>query len=285
MRLWRAVTLCGPVLVAGAWSSTAHGQDPNACAAAAEQGQVLHGDHKLLAARQQLLRCVVEACPKVVRDDCIDRLSRVDDATPSLAIHAKDTRGQDVIGARVLLDGVQVSARLDGTALRVDPGPHRVRLETASGASADLDVLAAEGQKGRVVEITFAEALTADGRKVGDASNDGARGGGGPGWPALSYVLLGAGVVSLGLGTYFELAGQSAYRDLRDGCATSHSCAEGDVDAAKLKLYVLAPVTLGLGAALIAGGAFVVLSRGPASARAGLAPAPGGAVGSLRVSF
>src|SRR5204862_4599473 len=61
----------------------------------------------------------------------------------------------DVLDARVLVDEKVVATRLDGIAVEIDPGVHRIHFEVAGRPPIELTVVLVEGQKNRVVEATW----------------------------------------------------------------------------------------------------------------------------------
>ena len=301
-------------VVLGDASAGAQPAGKGACFDAAEKAQLLryHGD--LVGARPQLIACASEECPAAVRHDCADWLAQVDAATPTVTIHARDARGRDVIGARVLIDGAVVAERLGGTAISANPGAHRIRLETPSGATYEEQVLLTEGRKERLIDATFSVELGPDGMPIAPGSpsssagpagsatspgEGGGAGGAGTGGSGGGRLLLvgGLGVigaVGISLATYFEVAGQKEYNDLKNGCGTTRSCSQSGIDTSKQKLYVLAPVTFGVGVvALGAAAALFFFGRHDAAEHAtsagwsfGVTGAPGiGASGTLLLRY
>jgi hypothetical protein len=255
-RALHAICATTLLLASALTSPGARAQPPagkTSCFDAAEQAQLLryHGD--FVGARPGLIACASEGCPAAVRRDCADWLAQVDAATPSVAIHARDSRGRDVIGVRVLIDGALVADKLGGTAIAANPGAHRIRLETSSGATFEEQVLLTEGQKERLVDATFSVELGTDGMPP----SPGATGTEPPPGPGTEtgggsrMLLVGGfgvlGLVGLGVATYFEVAGQKEYSDLKNGCGATRSCGSSDNDSSKQKLYVFAPVSLGVG--------------------------------------
>jgi hypothetical protein len=243
------VVAWGPARASGASPA-----ETEACLRAAEQAQALRDEHHLLLeARQRLLVCSRDVCPDVVRRDCTTWLSEIEAATPSLAIHARDAHGDDVLAVRVVVDGVVRASVLDGTSLPVNPGPHRIRLEASSGTSVEREVLVTECQKHRIVEMVF-ERVTTDSPKAlpstveeKDDKKDHASSA-----SPIVLGLAGVGVVALGVGTYFEVSGMSDYGTMRDGCAAAHACSVSEVDDAKRNLYVAAPIAFGIGVVSLA---------------------------------
>jgi hypothetical protein len=125
------------------------------CIAAAEATQELRDKKQLVEARAQALRCTLDACPAVVRHECVVWLREIEEATPSLVFRARDESGQDLIETRVLLDGKVIAEKLDGSPVRLDPGEHSVRFEPhdASRPAVDQKVLVPVGEKNRVVTV------------------------------------------------------------------------------------------------------------------------------------
>jgi hypothetical protein len=218
-----------------------------ACFDAAEQGQLFRYNGDLVGARERLMACATTECPVAVAHDCTKWLGEVIEALPSLAIHAKDSRGHDVIGAAVLIDGRRVAVQLGGVAVAINPGAHRIRLETPAGVTYEEKILLVEGQKDRVLDATFPVDLNLDGTraKAPPVQPEVARGGHTVDAVALAFAAV--GVSGIALATYFELAGQSEYRALEKGCGLSGTCYPSAIDSSKGKLYYGAPITFGVG--------------------------------------
>jgi hypothetical protein len=244
--------------------------EKQACASAAEEAEQLRIDARLLAARERLLRCSRPGCPATVRSDCGQWMTEVAAAVPTVVLGARDTRGQDVLTARVSVDGVAVTHGLDGKALEVDPGVHRFRFESA-GAAVEQVVLIREGEKSRAITATF------DFGPVAPAAPSTPRS------PASStsslrpspwtWALGGIGLLALGIGAYLELSVNADARELQNACG--HSCSHAQVDPLVLKQQVLGPIAFGVGA----------LSLGLATYTLLAAPVGGGAVAGVGARF
>jgi hypothetical protein len=235
-----------------------------ACASAAERGQVARHKGKLLEARAEFRRCDATECPAVVRTDCARWNAEVEEEMPSVVLRARDARGRDVIDVRISTSEGTIANHLDGEAVELDPGRYDLRFETPSGASTSVTVLLALGEQRREVAGTFLVPLNADGSRALDfpqpvlatpgprvdarpshAANVGA----GP--PALAYVLAGTSAVSLGAFGYFELLGQSGYSDLENGCGRTRSCSPEQADPVRTDIVAAATF---LGVAVIFAG-------------------------------
>jgi hypothetical protein len=288
------------VVLASATAGTAARADANAeCAATGEHAQSLRGQHRLLAAREQLVTCARDACPQVVRRFCTQWLSEVEAALPSLVVRAHDDRGRDVIGVRVSLDGKPVRERLDGAAIPVDPGPHRIRYEAASGETVEDQVLVVEGEHDRVLTVGFGARLRPDGTPEPELPPPPQtvhppptqRAEHGSGTPALlpagserssavpALVTGAAGVVALGVFAYLDVSAWNDYQRLGSGCGHSGSCSQGDVDSLRTR-FVGAGISLGVGVVALGVATWMLLSRpsasdAPSVARRALAPLVG----------
>jgi hypothetical protein len=137
--------------------SSASAADPTKaeCIAANEQAQDLRGSGKLLEARAQLAVCIAQSCPGAIRQDCVLRLGDVEKALPTLVLIARDSSGNDVGGVHATIDGKAVSHDLNGTAMPLDPGEHKIVLEAAGLPRTEKTVVLHEGEKARREVVTF----------------------------------------------------------------------------------------------------------------------------------
>ena len=121
----RRLGACIVALAVSATSGTAHA-DPtkDECINANESAQALRAAGKLRDAKDELTLCVAQSCPGAVRDDCSERLSEVLKALPTVVFAVRSAAGADVSAVRVKVDGVLLTAKLDGRAIPIDPGQH-----------------------------------------------------------------------------------------------------------------------------------------------------------------
>jgi hypothetical protein len=244
----------------------------NPCVAAASDAQDLRAAGKLRDARASLLACSKRSCNAVVRSDCEKWLKEIDEQTPSLIVRVVDVRGKDVLGVQVTIDETPID--LDGTPVPLDPGQRVIRARTRSGDVVEQKTLIALGEKARVVEVHFSVALEQDGTrrnekpaKAADGKRDDDKS---PapkkreeGSVVLPIVLTGIGVAALGTFGYFEIAGQSAYADLENGCYRTRSCTQAEVDPVKQQ-FLTAGIALGVSALALVSAAVVYFTRKPA---------------------
>lgn len=254
------------------------------CIAANESAQDLRGSGKLIEARAQLALCVAESCPGVVRQDCAQRLADVDKALPTLVLVAKDASGNDLGGVHATVDGKPMPGALNGTAVPVDPGEHRLVLQAQGLPDAEKTLVIHEGEKERREVITFAgstspgEATTETASTPPPAApaelpSPGAR----PGdlQREIGLAAGGVGLVGLVLGTIFGIVAKSTY----DHATGSGECSNGgtvcnsqgysDVQSAYGQATV-STVAVVTGAILAGGGAALYLT----APRAGVSVGP-----------
>lgn len=250
----------------------------NVCVEAADTAQDLRSAGKLREARAMLLVCSQRTCNSVVRSSCEKWLREVDEQTPALVVRAADSRGRDVLGARITID--DMPAALDGNPIQVDPGRHVIRARARSGDVAELKILAALGEKARVVEVRFDRPLEQDGTRPAAEPKTASKDASGPreaaarkreperssgtsaGSPALPIALATIGAVALGAFGYFEISGQSGYSDLENGCyRTAARCSAAEIDPVRQK-FVAAGISLGISVVALGAAAIVYFTRG-----------------------
>jgi hypothetical protein len=222
---------------------TARADVADECATAAETAQSLLRSHRLIDAKKTLLTCARDACPIIVRKDCVDWLAQTTTRIPKVVFRALDSRGHDVIGARVLVDGNVVAGHLDGTAIEVDPGRHHVRFEAHGAGAVALDVLVNEGEVDRLIDATFAVPLTLEG--AADESSPPQEG-----VPVskrtAAFVLGGIGIAALGAFAILDATTYSDYKNVRDGCGRTPSCSSSELASLRTR-FDLAAIALGVG--------------------------------------
>jgi len=230
----------------GGWARPVAAEDETrACIVASDEGQKLRDEGKLIAARDRFIQCARDACPEPIRKECSQWLNALEPRVPSVVLEARGSRGEDLTGVRVTIDGVAVNKTLDGRAIAIDPGPHRFRFEVNRRAPVEKRVIVREGEKGRRVRVVIDTAVGAGHARAG------------PPRAALreepisrltvvALVLGGVGVAALGGFALLGVTGQSEKNHLEDTCAPTRTCASADVDAARNKL-IAADVLLGVG--------------------------------------
>lgn len=259
-------------LVAGLTAaSTNASADLGACLQSAERAQALRRGGGLRQARAQLISCSAAACPNAVRADCSRWLGEVEAALPSVILQARDASGQDVVDAKVTIDGVVQQRALDGLAIPLDPGTRVFRFE-AGGREPVQQILALrEGEKSRLVSAVLVRPPSPSdpGAVVPDAPRRSAV-------PAAAWLVGGAGLLMVGGGVVLWVRGVNERDDLRDRCASPSSCTASSVDAAKTELRI-GDILVGAGALAIGASVWIALrSSAPASPSTNVTFAPRG---------
>jgi hypothetical protein len=130
--------------------------DRDACRTAYSQAQTLRDAHKLVDARAQLRTCAQATCASFILKDCTGWLLDIDGRVPSVVLIAKDAAGASLTDVSVTIDGKPLTARLDGTAVDVDPGAHEFVFTLQDGTKTQKSIVVAEGQKAQAVAVAFA---------------------------------------------------------------------------------------------------------------------------------
>jgi hypothetical protein len=241
------------------------------CLDAHVDAQQLRGAGKLRAAKEKLLACSAKACHSLVRVDCTRWLSEVSASLPTVIVAAKDSAGNDLSEVKVSVDGETLLARLDGKAIEIDPGRHKLRYEHEGSAPVETEVLVNETEKDRALSVTFAspEQKPARAQRV------------------LPWALVGLSVVAVGSFAYFGWTGNKRLDDMtgQGGCAPR--CNPDDRDAVKRR-FLVADVSLGIGVLSLGAAAvlfFAIPTSESSSSLVGVRPIAGGAITEWRTRF
>ncbi len=208
---------------------------------------------ELQGAKKLYLACAVEDCPTEIRDECIRLSQDVSKRLPSVVIAARGADGRDIVAARVLVDGIQVAARMDGGAIELNPGVREIEVQARDGGT-KRRVVVREGEKGRLLEFRFGSERPTSPRRQDDTTRESTSGDSAT--PPLAWVAGGVGVLSIGAFGYFALTGQEKEREL-ESC--SPYCSQGEYDAMKRR-YLFADVALGIGVVALGAATVIVLA-------------------------
>jgi hypothetical protein len=189
---------------------------PSECIEAADHGIALQGAGRLGKARSSLALCSSSACPLEIRSDCVERVEQINVAMPTVVFDVKDERGADLDSCEVVVDGRAVFARVSGSALSVDPGPHDFAFRAPRFEEMHEHLVLYEGVKDRHERVVLSRAVhvrpghsDADPRSrgaPGPAPADGAGAWSGraraasPSVSLASMIVASAGFAALGVG-------------------------------------------------------------------------------------
>src|SRR5689334_4604526 len=153
MRFWAFILCVGALL----WSAPALADDAHKaeCASAYEKSQEFRTQNKLQKAQELLVVCAEKSCPTFVQTDCAQWLTEVQNDLPTIIVTAKDKDGADVTAVKVSIDGEVVATELDGKAIVVDPGKHKMRFEMEGTPPVDQPLIAKQGEKDREIKVSF----------------------------------------------------------------------------------------------------------------------------------
>ncbi len=285
------VTSASSVRAEGAAAGAEGAADAKAsCGDAYEGAQEARGKAALLSAREQLLICSRDQCPKFIRTDCAKWLEQVTSAIPSLVIAVQDPDGNDLPDVQLEIDGKTVTESLS-LALDIDPGEHTLSVSVAGFEPMSQTVVLREGEQRRRVDFVMQRPASAEpARPAASTTAPDQISTETAGAPALAYILGGVGVVAMGGFAYFALTGRSQRSDLESSC--SPNCSQSKIDEVD-QSFLFADISLGVGVVSLGVATYLLLSGSsdaPAASSARSLPlslmaAPGGAFGAWRGTF
>ncbi len=121
-----------------------------------DEATELRSKHELRAARARLEVCAAETCPTGLRSACKQEGTQVRLAIPTLILDAVDAAGNDVSHVKVTMDGQPLISVIDGTAVAVEPGPHKFSFEVPGMPPEVKTLTMTEGEKDKRVRIEIA---------------------------------------------------------------------------------------------------------------------------------
>lgn len=217
--VWLAVTLLS--VPAGATVTK------DQCIDANGEGQALRHDGKFAQARREFETCGDPSCPRIVRDDCAQRLKDLDRVQPTIVFDVRDSGGVVVSAARVSVDGRPLAERVDGAPLRVDPGQHTFTFSADGVQPVTRVLMVKEGETDRRESIALGPLTPPDSGEVPPTPLESARASR-PGIGTrrlLGLTAGGVGVVGLAVGGIFGFVALSAANRQRTDCASEGACA------------------------------------------------------------
>jgi hypothetical protein len=252
---------CAAFLATAAWlvvhPAVGHAQDAKrACIDANEQGQIAQRAGRLRDAREKLVFCAADTCPRILRTDCAKLLADVTASLPSIVVDARDASGAETTRVRVSSDGVVVTESLNGLELPLDPGTHIVRFEAPDGRVVEQSVVLTVGDKRHRVTVDFSKTSPDAGPAAAPPPAASPSSTEPP--PAhrsvLPFVLGGVAVVGLASFGGFAIAGFVQEKNLSSSCAPT--CKSGSVAPVRTE-YLVADISLGVG--VVSGAAAAIL--------------------------
>ena len=187
---------------------------------------------------------------KNARSACATLVKELDARTPSVTVHVT---GADAATATITLDGAALRETTDRPQ-RVDPGHHVIVAETQSAhARADIDV-----REGETKDVSLA--LVSSVAPPPPPSSGGSQ-------RTIGIIVGAAGLVSIGVGSYFGLAAISKNDDSMTTCNGNLCGPEGFTQREDaVSLATLSTIFFAVGAAAVATGSVLWLTA-PTAAR------------------
>ena len=196
---------------------------------------------------------------------------------PVVVLEVRDEASNNVSGVRATMDGAPVPDRVP---IFVNPGPHRVVLDSAGFRRTDTTFVAREPQK-KLRVLVFLTAAPVAMSSPADALEDRDRPGGGrfaTGRRKLALALGVAGVAGLAVGTTWAFMSKSTYdHAVSAECGGDpHQCSPQGMADGKTAHHQADIATVGFiaGGVLLAAGAALYFT-GPTGTGVALAPAVG----------
>jgi len=235
------------------------------CANAYERGQVQRKAGQLISARSTLQTCARDECPGFIRADCATWYEEVQEEVPTLVFAAR-SQGRDLSDVRVSIGTRVLAERVDGQVVELDPGEYDFEFQTAEMRPFVQHFVVARGERNRLIQVELAPLA---GPPVPAAPPPQPRQA--PAQRSLLLPGLFAGLGAVGVAGFvsFGAWGHSQESQLEGTC--SPRCGRDRVSPVRTK-YLVADVSLGVGVASLALGAYFLLSasghgeeaRGPA---------------------
>jgi hypothetical protein len=220
-----------------------------ACIQASEQAQSLKRAGDLVGSKAQIARCSAAECPAVMRKECFVWMDEIERMQPSVVVTAHEGK-HDVSEGNVSIDGKEIVGALNGVAIDLNPGPHKL-VCTMGAKTSSVNVVVALGERFRIIDCAF-EAEMPVGARV-EAPVLPRR------TPWFALGLTGAGVVAGAVALGFHASAIAKRDSVRDsGCAPS--CSSDDRTTINTRETV-AGAALGIGVAAVATGGILLLSH------------------------
>jgi hypothetical protein len=256
------------VLAAVSWPSPAAANRPQQaeCIDAYTDGQELKHAGALRRARERLLICARDPCSPVLVRDCVSWLEEIERKLPTVVVEARDSQGHDINDVGVWIDGAEVASKLDGRAIEIDPGEHKLRLTHTGNGDIEQPLTVREGDKGRRLSFAFPAPVRPEAAVIAPAPAPTVPRDARPetqkrGIPGGVYPLGAASVLALGVSAYFGVKGLRLRGDL-DAC--KGACPSDRVNDARHS-FLASDIALGVAVVSLAAAAVVWLTadRGP----------------------
>ena len=248
--------------------------DDATCIDANERSIALRRDGKLRAAMRILVECTDPACPTDVKEACVKRIAKVDEATPSLVFAVKNGAGDDVTDVTVTMDGAPLLGSLDGRPVALDPGSHTFVFTARGQLPVERTLVIHEGEKNRQETVRVGPGAPPPEKPPPPAPPPSTT----SAWSTQRYagvVIAGVGVIGLGLGAAFGLVAIGEQSNEKKDCSSSAcpnpGAARTEYDGATRDAAISTVSFIAGGALTLGGTALFFLAKPSADASASTA--------------
>ncbi len=196
-----------------------------------------------------------------------EHLSALEGRVPAVKIAVTEPQPTE----EVFVDGELVGSAAWGTSMALDPGEHRVSARVPGQPEWSLSFELPVGQTITIEVPAFPATASAEPAPAAGVEPEP---GAGSGRKTLGWVVAGAGVVALGVGSYFGVDALSKQEKSDQHCPTKATCSNEGVEfsnQANSSAWV-ANIGIGVGLVGVIAGTYLVLSA-PSSPKASAAPA------------
>jgi hypothetical protein len=138
-----------------AWSQATRPRDEQACQATLKDAKAKEQDGALQAAKALLRTCAMNPCSMFVRQQCANRYNKLDMDTPTVVLVVTDAAGAARSDVQVRVDGEPFAAKIEGSALPIDPGMHDFSFIVDGHVFATQKILIVQGQRNRFITATI----------------------------------------------------------------------------------------------------------------------------------
>lgn len=194
-------------------------------------------------------------------------LERARAATPTVILSVLDEHGGDVSAVKVFSTDELIVDGLDGRAIALDPGKHRLRFVLPWGEVLSQDVLIREGEKNRLIQVRIepkpgksepaaAPPPTPPPTPPPPAASP----------PVAAWVATGVAVAGVGVFGTFAILGSRSKADLDECAPNCPRSLESTRDKLKTS-YLIADI--GLGTAVVSGALAIYLFASHGSSEVG----------------
>lgn len=242
------------------------------CARSYEEAQEQQKSGQLLSARALLRDCAQDDCPEFIRNDCSAWSAKLQSKLPSVVFVVR-SRGQELSDVRVIIEGRELSSRIDGRALELDPGRYDFEFQAEGMQPLRLHSVIVNGERNRLIQAEL-EPLVSKPRLEQPATlhelpaierahppvvreaQSSVRAA-----PSLFLPGIFAGATVVGVAGFigFGSWGRASENRLAGSC--SPDCNGESIASVRAK-YVAADISLGFGVASLALGTFFFLHQG-----------------------